>query len=70
MATKRVGSTGRFGARYGSKIRKNVLSIEIAKNKKQVCPSCKTGSLKRLSKGVFVCKKCKAKVAGKAYVVE
>lgn len=70
MATKKVGSAGRFGARYGARIRKRVKSIEEEKNKKQYCTVCNTGVLKRLSSGIYLCKKCKAKIAGKAYTLK
>ena len=69
MSTKKVGSAGRFGPRYGSKIRKTVRNIEVEQKKKQHCTVCKTGVVKRLSKGIYLCKKCKAKIAGKAYTL-
>ena len=69
MATKKIGSAGRFGARYGSKIRKAVANVEKEQDKKEKCPVCNIGTMKRLSKGVYVCKKCNAKITGRAYTL-
>lgn len=69
MKTRRVGSTGRFGARYGLKIRKKVLEIEKKQRQKQICPRCKRKTIKRLSTGIFKCKKCNYHFTGKAYYV-
>ena len=70
MATKKVKSAGRFGARYGRKLRKRVTDIESQQKKKHTCPYCsKTGSVKRLSSGVWNCKKCGSKFTSKAYTV-
>ncbi len=69
MKTKKVGSAGRFGARYGARIRKLVAKIEEKQRSKQQCPVCKTGYVKRVAMGIYVCKKCGAKIAGKAYTL-
>lgn len=65
--TKKVGSTGRFGARYGRGVKVIVKKIEKKQKMSYVCPSCKSKSLKRISAGIWVCRKCKAKFAGGAY---
>ncbi|MDD5253868.1 MAG: 50S ribosomal protein L37ae [Candidatus Nanoarchaeia archaeon] len=67
--TKKVGSTGRFGVRYGRKIRKRVLDIEVRQKQKQTCPYCKKKQVKRLAAGIFHCKKCNSKFTGNAYEV-
>ncbi len=64
--TRKVGSTGRFGPRYGLKIRKNALSIERLKNTEK-CPNCFKPSIRRQSPGIWACKKCGLKMAGRAY---
>ncbi len=69
MKTKKVGSTGRFGARYGKTIRQKVLAVEKKQKKKQICPYCKKPTAKRVALGIFLCKKCDSKFTGKAYEV-
>jgi len=64
---KKVGSTGRFGARYGRGVKVVVEKIEKKQRMIYVCPSCKGKSLKRLSAGIWACSKCKTKFAGGAY---
>ena len=66
--TKKVGSTGRFGARYGAKLRRRVLDIEKKRNEPHRCPSCATRALKRKAAGLWTCNKCGLLFAGGAYV--
>lgn len=66
--TKKVGSTGRFGARYGAKLRRRVLDIERRRADPQRCPSCATRALTREAVGLWNCKKCGLSFAGGAYV--
>tara|TARA_Y100000310_G_C20676235_1_gene813229 strand:- start:205 stop:465 length:261 start_codon:yes stop_codon:yes gene_type:complete len=69
--TKKVGSAGRFGARYGRKIRKKVIKVEELQKAKHACPFCKKeGCVKRVAAGIWICKKCNTKFAGKAYTPE
>jgi large subunit ribosomal protein L37Ae len=67
MALKKLGSAGRFGARYGRKIKKKVLEIERVMRSKHKCPYCQKPGVKRVSLGIWYCSKCKSKFAGKAY---
>lgn len=66
--TKKVGSTGRFGARYGAKLRRRVLDIEKKRHEPHRCPSCATRALKRQAAGLWKCSKCGLLFAGGAYV--
>ncbi|VVC00019.1 50S ribosomal protein L37Ae [uncultured archaeon] len=67
--TKKVGSTGRFGSRYGVGIRKRLLKIEPRqKNEDRKCPNCGALTVKRISKGVFHCRKCFHEFVGGAYL--
>jgi large subunit ribosomal protein L37Ae len=66
--TKKVGSTGRFGPRYGTKTKKLVAKIEKRKAEKKKCPYCERPTLKRVAAGIWYCKKCKTKFAGGAYL--
>ena len=49
---KKVGTAGRFGPKYGRRIREVVAKIEKEQKKRHVCPKCK---------------KCGTKFAGLAY---
>ena len=42
--TKKVGITGRFGARYGRKAKRQVKKIEENMKKKHVCPKLRKKS--------------------------
>ena len=66
--TKKVGVSGRFGPRYGVSLRKRVKIIEDVQRKKHACPKCTYKSLKRVSTGVWECKRCGMKTAGGAYI--
>ncbi|MFH8080774.1 MAG: 50S ribosomal protein L37ae [Candidatus Aenigmatarchaeota archaeon] len=66
--TKKVGTTGRFGARYGGKIKEAVREIEKVQKQKHQCPSCKKNAVKRVAAGIWKCKKCGTKFAGGAFV--
>jgi large subunit ribosomal protein L37Ae len=65
-----VGSAGRFGVRYGKKIREAVSLMERKQNVDQQCPYCKKSSCKRLSKGVWKCKKCDKKFTNQTYYIK
>ncbi len=65
---KEVGSAGRFGPRYGKKVRKIVSSIEKIQKQRNICPKCNMPYVKRVAKGIWECKKCKIKFAGLAYM--
>lgn len=67
--TKKIGSAGRFGARYGTKIRKQVAKVEARQNAKTICPICKLGKIKRIACGIYICNKCNNKMTGKAYTL-
>jgi len=64
--TKKVKSAGRFGARYGRSVRTKITEIESVQRKKQECIFC-NGIAKRLSKGIWQCKKCNKKFASHTY---
>jgi len=68
--TKVVGPAGRYGARYGSTLRKKVALIERKMRDKSIrCPFCRTpGKLKRIAFGIWQCRKCGTIFTGGAYV--
>jgi large subunit ribosomal protein L37Ae len=65
--TKKVGPSGSYGVRYGGRIRSKVADVKRKCIAKYECPICKKKQVKRVSKGVWQCKKCNHKFAGKAY---
>ena len=65
MKTKKAGSTARFGARYGKRIKDTVKKFETQKRFK--CPRCGRMSVKREIYGIWKCTKCGARFAGGAY---
>ena len=65
---KKVRSAGRFGSRYGIGIRRKLLKVEDKQKLKYACPSCGSPTVKRMSKGIFFCKKCSHKFTGGAYI--
>ena len=64
--TKKVKAAGRFGVRYGRKVRLKTAEIETKQRKKQDCIFC-PGKAKRLSKGIWLCNKCNKKFAHHTY---
>jgi len=68
--SKKSKSAGRFGARYGKKIRNRLVKVETKQRVKQLCPLCKRTGAKRLSKGIWKCSKCDKKFAGGTYYLE
>jgi len=65
--TKKVGSVGRYQARYGVRARTQVRNVEIIQKAKHTCPSCGHQKVKRISTSIWQCKKCQTKFAGGAY---
>jgi len=68
--TKKVGITGRFGSRYGRKAKRTVKSIEEKMKKDHTCPQCDRIGVKRVSTGIWKCRKCSAVFTGGAYVLQ
>ncbi len=68
MATKKAGAAGKFGPRYGKKLRDNYNKIHKSSKKKYNCPVCaREKSVTRVSFGVWRCKTCKTKFASGAF---
>ena len=66
VRTKKVKAAGRLGVRYGRRVRTKISEIESVQRKKQECIFC-NGTAKRLSKGIWKCKKCDKKFASHTY---
>ncbi len=67
--SKKTKSAGRFGARYGKRVRDRLVQVESKQRKKQKCPFCKKLGVKRLASGIWHCSKCNKKFAGDSYTV-
>jgi large subunit ribosomal protein L37Ae len=65
--TKKVGIAGKYGPRYGVKIRKRLAEVEGERVLKRQCPRCKHVSVKRTDTGVWACRRCDYKYAAAAY---
>ncbi len=66
--TKKVKLAGRFGPRYGVKVRKSIIKIETAQRRKYVCKKCGKRSVKRVGTGIWECKSCGYRFAGGTYI--
>lgn len=66
--TKKVKSVGRFGPRYGVRIRRRIREIESRQKTWHECPNCAAPRVKRVSTGIWECRKCAHKFAGGSYM--
>ena len=64
---EKLGSAKRFGARYGRKSKHKFAKIEKEQRRLHKCPYCNRIPVKRVAMGIWSCRKCNAKFAGKAY---
>ncbi|MHA2171642.1 MAG: 50S ribosomal protein L37ae [Candidatus Kariarchaeaceae archaeon] len=65
--TKKVKASGRYGVRYGSKLRKRIREIDTTAKGSHRCPRCRLYSVRKESVGIWACRKCKYKYAGGAW---
>ena len=65
--TVKVGITGKYGTRYGAKLRKQVKAIEILQRTKYICPFCGKNSIRRSAVGIWRCRACRRNIAGGAW---
>ena len=68
MARKQsLGRLKGVGTRYGRKIKLKVATLMEGYTGLKECPYCNKNKVKRLSIGIWICKKCNTKFVGKAY---
>jgi len=65
--TKKVGPARGLGARYGATVRKRYVEVVTAVRKTYKCPRCGSVAVRRVSVGVWRCRKCNFTFAGGAY---
>jgi len=65
--TKKVAMTRGFGTRYGAALRKRYIKVLTELRRPHKCPTCSTEAVKRVSVGVWNCKKCGVTFTGGAY---
>jgi len=65
---RKTKSAGRFGARYGRRIRKAITAIEERTRAAHTCPKCERESVKRIGTGIWKCAKCGYTFTGGTYV--
>jgi large subunit ribosomal protein L37Ae len=58
---------GRFGSRYGKKIREAVLEADKKAKAIYNCPFCSRDRVVRVAAGIWQCGKCGKKIASGAY---
>ncbi len=63
----RVGSAGRFGARYGRVARRRVDQIEDDMHDSHTCPECGADDVSRTDTGIWNCSNCGYEFAGGTY---
>ena len=66
--TKKVGSAGRFGSRYGVSLRNRFAAVEKRRKASYECPQCAHQAVKRKAAGIWRCRHCDLVFAGGAYV--
>ena len=64
-----VGSSKRYGVRYGRRLRLKYEAVETEQKKNYQCPYCHKNAIKRIAVGIWECPKCAAVFTGKAYNV-
>jgi len=65
--TKKASSVGRFGPRYGVKIRRRILEVETVRKAAHPCPRCQAVNVHRVGSGIWRCRRCGLTFAGGAY---
>lgn len=65
--TKKVGPTRGLGSRYGATVRKRYIKVVKEVKKPHRCPQCGLLRVKRISVGVWKCRKCGFTFTGGAY---
>ncbi len=65
--TKKVGIAGKFGAKYGKRVRDAYRDVMQKQTARYKCPRCGKKKVKRVSYAIWECTSCGYKFAGGAY---
>lgn len=65
--SRKSGSAGRYGARYGVRVRRRTAQIEQEQRRDHDCPECGANKVKRTDTGIWSCRRCGHTFAGGAY---
>jgi len=65
--TRKVGLAGSLGPRYGTVARRRYMEVVSQMRRPHECPQCHFKTVRRLSVGIWLCRKCGVKFAGGAY---
>ncbi len=68
--TKKIKAAGKFGAGYGTLVRKEYNAIEAVQRKRQQSPFHPRGRVKRIAAGIWKCMRTGKIFAGPAYSLE
>lgn len=68
VRTKKVKQAAKFEARYGLRVRRAWLEIDVLQRQKYLCKRCGKRTVKRIGSGIWECKHCGYKFAGGCYV--
>jgi large subunit ribosomal protein L37Ae len=66
--TKKVGTSGRLGPRYGVRIRKRIADVEAVSKGRHECPKCRVIAMQRKANGIYECRHCGARMASSSYM--
>lgn len=64
---RKVGPTRGLGSRYGATVRKRYTKVVMEMKKPHRCPQCGLLRVRKVSVGVWRCKKCGSTFTGGAY---
>ena len=64
---KEVSTVGRLGVRYGKRVRERLSEVEAGLRRKHYCQNCGFTMVRRVSVGVWKCRKCGFTFTGAAY---
>ena len=68
--TKKIKAAGKFGAGYGTRVRKSFNKIEALQRVSQPSPFAKNAKAKRIAAGIWKCQKTGKIFAGHAYYLK